>query len=161
MAPQIITEQYYGHTLEVTINETNPPELKVEFVPDSVHEHVFRLLETDDKAGDFTHDETKEIFIKQEVSYSGSWRIIELDYNILIRLVMWNANRYPEESITKQLFIEYFGDNYGTHFYGKWTGECNHDILKMIGYFRSNHNHGQIFCNMLFNLITKYEKRDR
>jgi hypothetical protein len=74
---------------------------------------------------------------------------------------MWKYNCCIEESLTEEVFIEYFGGNDGRHFYSKWKYTLKFDFMGMIGYFRSNGNDGQIFCNMVMEQINKYEDRER
>ena len=44
----------------------------------------------------------------------------ELSADLLYRIGAWDYNRHPEESLTQELFNEYFGSVMGTHYYSKW-----------------------------------------
>ena len=103
----------------------------------------FVLLETED-----------EEFIEAQ------WRMLDLDYGLMLRIAMWDANCNPSESLSLELFQEYFGAVKGEDLYGKWAGECKHDLCCMFRYFRSNRQQGQIFCNMLMAQVDKYSEHD-
>ncbi len=114
---------------------------------------------------EFTYENTGEtIIVGEEKKYATSFRKLafprtRLQTDVTHRNVA--GNFIPEESLSKPVFVQHFGENNGNHFYGKWIGECNRDFLKMIAYFRSNREHGQIFCNMLMEQVNKYTMRDK
>lgn len=90
----------------------------------------------------------------------AQWRMLDLDYGLMLRMAMWDANHNPSETLSLELFQEYFGSVTGEHFYGKWAGECKRDLCRMFRYFRSNRQQGQIFCNMLMSQVDKYSEHD-
>ena len=147
----VLQEEFLQHQIEVTITESE--EKEPEFIPDSVKNIIMNQL-SDVPEGQFESEETG--------GYSGTWRIIKpLDYKMLLRVVMWKYNCCIDESLTEELFIKYFGGCDGRHFYSKWRYTIKFDFMEMIGYFRSNGNKGQIFCNMVMEQINKYENRER
>lgn len=123
MEKQVLTEEYYGHHLEVTIIETIP-EIKLEFIPDSVKKMVFEHLECNGKDGEFSHDDTGDFILEEfpNVTVSGSWRIIESP-EVMERIVssyffyMWN--RWCERECEKV-----FGWLHN-HLWEKWCYFCN------------------------------------
>lgn len=75
----ILTEEFYGHELEVTITDMSH-DAQIKFIPDSVKEGVFELLECNTISGDFSHNDTcdkLEVDGEYEtVSCEGTWRIL-------------------------------------------------------------------------------------
>lgn len=90
----------------------------------------------------------------------AQWRMLDLDYGLMLKIAMWEANCNQSETLSLELFKEYFGAVPGEHFYGKWMGECKRDLGRMFQYFRSNRQQGQIFCNMLMAQVEKYTQRN-
>jgi hypothetical protein len=66
-----------------------------------------------------------------------------------------------EESLSEELFIRYYGRNFGAHFYSKWVHSCKFNLLEMITYFGWDRENGQKFCDMVMEQVVKYEKRDK
>jgi hypothetical protein len=100
-------------------------------------------------------------------NYGLYWKLIimneqtELNHCLLCRIARWQYNRYSEESLTQEVFIKYFGGNFGTHFYSKWVDTYKFNLLEMAAYFGHDIENGQKFCDMLMEQIIKYEKRDK
>jgi hypothetical protein len=81
-----------------------------------------------------------------------------ISHALLWRIVLWEYNRGIDERLTEELFIRYFGQCDGSHFYSKWK-HYDYNFMKMIGYFGSSTDNGQKFCNMVAEQINQYEKR--
>ncbi len=146
----VLTEQYYGHTLQVTIDKSTHNG-KMEFIPDKVKEIVFEVLQTNQKSGEFTESDTG--------FFDGTWRILEFDAQLIYRIVMWKYNHYQEDALSKEHFIRYFGVVDGSHFWDKWIYTFKKDFLSMIAYFGKYNGHAQTFCDMTMNLVESYEQR--
>nr|DAE55308.1 MAG TPA: hypothetical protein [Caudoviricetes sp.] len=83
----------------------------------------------------------------------------ELSADLLYRIGAWDYNRHPEESLTQELFNEYFGRVMGTHYYSKWEGYYKYNIIAMVGYLHSDRKEAQLFCDMIMQKVTQYEQR--
>ncbi|KAA6302819.1 MAG: hypothetical protein EZS26_000989 [Candidatus Ordinivivax streblomastigis] len=81
-----------------------------------------------------------------------------LNHQLLWRIVLWEYNRYQEESLTEESFIQYYGGCFGSHFYSKWR-YYDYNFMKMIGYFGGSTENGQKFCDMVMEQVIKYEQR--
>ena len=83
----------------------------------------------------------------------------ELSADLLYRIGAWDYNRHPEESLTQELFNEYFGSVMGTHYYTKWEDYYKHNIIAMVGYLHSDRKEAQLFCDMIMQKVSLYEQR--
>lgn len=83
----------------------------------------------------------------------------ELSADLLYRIGVWDYNRHPEESLTQELFNEYFGNVMGTHYYSKWENYYKHNIIAMVGYLHSDRKEAQLFCDMIMQKVSQYEQR--
>jgi hypothetical protein len=84
-----------------------------------------------------------------------------LSHQLMWRIVRWNYNRYPEESLTEECFIKIFGGCFGKHFYSKWVHTYEFDFMKMVGYFGTSTDNGQKFCDMVMETVEQYEQRQQ
>lgn len=50
---------------------------------------------------------------------------MELNYNQLLLISLWQYNHHGEERLTLNLFEKTFGKVYGSHYYEKWTNYFN------------------------------------
>lgn len=156
--PQTIAETYYGHKLVVTFDRVTPY-CKITSLPDSVKEIIFDTLAEDSLCGSFTEEETGDTMDDEYCAFSGSWSIVELDYELLFRIGSWNYNRHQDESLTQELFEENFGKVQGAHYYSKWIDYYKQHLINMVGYLSSNPVEAQTFCNMVIQKIKQYEQR--
>lgn len=83
---------------------------------------------------------------------------MELNYNQLLLISLWQYNHHKEEGLTLRLFEETFGKAYGKHYYEKWVNCFNCNIWEMIAYFRGEKGNGQKFCGMISKQIELYRK---
>ena len=74
---------------------------------------------------------------------------MELCYNRLLLISLWQYNHHEEEGLTLRLFEETFG---------KWMNCLNRDLQNMIIYFRGEGENGQKFCDMVARQIEVYRK---
>ena len=164
MAIQKITEEYYGHTVEISFTEIEPTDFKPEFIPDSVKEQIFELLEENILEGTFSRDRTSNMYHisdKEFVNarFSGSWRIIELSQQLLYKINLWKHNCNSGESLSEELFVETFGIVDGKHFYEKWRYTYKCDVMAMAHYFGKDEGLGQKFIDMLLKQVHNYLNR--
>lgn len=82
---------------------------------------------------------------------------MELNYNQLLLISMWQYNHYEYEGLTLKLFQETFGNRYGSNYYDKWIHYFNHNLWDMIAYFRGEGENGQKFCNMIAAQVKLYQ----
>jgi len=81
-----------------------------------------------------------------------------INQTLMWRIVLWEYNRSMDETLTEELFCRYYGTCFGSHFYSKWRYyDCN--FMKMVGYFGNSRENGQIFCDMVYEQMSKYEQR--
>lgn len=150
---KILTEEYYGHILQVTF-DTVPDGVTLEFIPDSVKDVIFSSMADDSDSGGFTKEETGD-------GHSGTWKFQPLNFQLMLRIANWDYNCVrATEGLTLELFQESYGKVMGAHYYGKWC-EFKFNFFKMIRYFSQYMDAGQIFCNMVMKLVEKYEEKKR
>lgn len=85
----------------------------------------------------------------------------ELSADLLYRIGAWDYNRRPEESLTEELFAEYFGRVMGAHYFSKWEGCYKRNIIAMVGYLHSDRKEAQLFCDMIMQKVSQYEQRKK
>ena len=83
---------------------------------------------------------------------------MELNYNQLLLISLWQYNHRREEDLTLQLFEEAFGKAYGSHCYDKWIHYFNRNLWDMIAYFRGEEENGRKFCDMLARQVKLYQQ---
>lgn len=148
MKKQILIEDYYGHKLEVTIDNASG---KIEFIPDEAKAEIFEQLQTNQHNGTFnTTDHNEEVL-------SGAWRILELRHDVLYRLLCWQYEEAKEDFISVDIFKEHFGNALGRHYFEKWEKTFKRDINQMIWYFGTDYESGQKFLAMLQSEMEDYE----
>lgn len=83
----------------------------------------------------------------------------KIEFNIMTRISSWNCNYGTNERLTKELFITYFGNRIGGHYFDKWIAPCEQKFMNMINYMGLNSKDGQTFCDMVNLQMLKYERR--
>lgn len=160
--PQILTDHYCGHLIEVTFTSVIP-HCELSHIPDSVFGCIMEQLKENVCDGEFSEEETGDCFDPEdETRYTvtaGTWRVVELNHNLLYRIGAWNYNRRPEESLTLELFVENYGKVQGEHYYSKWMDYYSQHFINMVGYLNSNSKEAQIFCDMIMQKVKQYEQR--
>ena len=71
---------------------------------------------------------------------------MELCYNRLLLISLWQYNHHEEEGLTLRLFEETFGNCF------------DRNLWNMIAYFRGEGENGQKFCDMVARQIEVYRK---
>lgn len=162
MNKQVIFGRYYGHHIEVVIDSVHP-EVEVKGIPDMIKEIIFHHLGNNTLGGELTYDDTssfRNLTGENTItSLSGYWRVIELNYDLMRSMILWQNNHDDTEALSRNLFIENFGNNLGNHYYEKWAYLYKGNIMKMMCYYKTQPDHGQLFCDMLLKQVRKYESR--
>lgn len=86
---------------------------------------------------------------------------MEIDYEKIGRVLAWDYNFAPNETLSEELFIRDFGGVMGRHYYEKWSLVYDHDLRRMLAYFGNNLREGQCFCDMVAEQVAKYEQRQK
>lgn len=167
MPPQILTDTYCGHPIEVTFTSV-VPHCTLTQIPDDVFDCIMEDLKENVTSGVFPDKEKGGGEIGDEVypetggngiyaTFEGSWRVVELPYNLMSRILMWWNNHYTPGSFSQELFARHFGKEAGVEYHQQWLG-CKDNLLDMFGRFVGDHNAGQKFCNMVMAEVEEYEK---
>ena len=90
---------------------------------------------------------------------SGHWRIIEIDYRKIVRILTWKGECASHEALTEESFVRHFGNAAGGRYYKKWKGRFRFDLCRMLACFEGNDSDGQRFCDMIAEEVRKYEQR--
>lgn len=163
MSEITFTETYYLNKVVIVIESVQEMYRQVNKVPDAIKEHIFYGLSENQSEGQFTHKDCRET-ISRELNlyqtYQGHWKVVSNDYEKMLAIAKWSANRNSEEIFTEEMFVNHFGKSYGKHYFMKWQGELEFNYAKAYGYFRTRRDHGQIFCDMMMQLVNKYLKRE-
>lgn len=168
MPPQVLTGDYCGHLIEVTFTSV-VPYCKLSQIPDEVYDYLMEDLKESVTSGVFPDEEKGGGEIGDEVypdtgsngihaTFEGSWRVVELPYNLMSRILMWWNNGYTSRSFDRELFVRNFGEEAGTEYHARWL-ERKENLLDMFGCFVGDHEAGQKFCDMIAEQVCKYEQR--
>lgn len=159
MKTQILTTYFFGHKVEVTLDMPDERDELYPFVPASVTDDFVERIECGARSGTFENLPDNELnTVSRGFFLSGSWCIVEIDYEKISRVLAWDYNRMQEESLTEELFIRHFGGVMGRHYYEKWSRVYAHDLRRMLAYFGYNLREGQRFCDMVAEQVRKYEQ---
>lgn len=160
MKIQRLTTNFFGHKVEVKLNLPEGCDTRYSSVPVSVSDDFSERIECGARSGTFKDLLDDELNTTGEgLSLSGSWHIVEIDYEKISRVLAWDYNFAPDEALTEELFIRYFGGVMGRHYYEKWARIYDHDLRRMLAYFGNNLREGQRFCDMVAAQVRKYEQR--
>lgn len=89
MPPQILTDDYCGHLIEVTFTYVFPHK-ELEQIPDSVYDCIMGELKENNTDGTFEEEDTgDEIYVSEEVDdeytkTAGSWRVVKIDHRLML-----------------------------------------------------------------------------
>ena len=162
MKIQRLTTHFFGYKVEVTLNLPEGCDKRYTSVPFSISDNFSQGIEGGSRSGKFENLPDDELCtIGKGFDLSGSWRIIEIDYEKISRVLSWDYNFAPAEALSEELFIRHFGGTMGRHYYEKWTLVYNHDLRQMMAYFGNNLREGQRFCDMIDEQVHKYEQRQK
>lgn len=143
-----------GHRVEVIINIPDDCDKTYDTVPDPVADNFCQDIEMEERSGTF--QDVPDDFFGEEYKLSGSWRILEPDYELIYRIIRWWTNHYNISDFNRNLFIQHFGEISGNDYYDQWIG-CGEDLMKMFGRFVGNREDGQTFCNMIMEQVERSE----
>lgn len=158
MSKQIIYHKHRFWLLELTLEAEPDIDLKGRIpveLTDKIEQQI--IFDQDDSGCDFCVGCVDNGARYIDVNINYSWRILPLNFDYLYKVAMWMGNYAPNEALTQDIFIKYYGIRMGQHYYGKWIGEAKRNILWMLCYF--NDKDGQRFCNMIAEQVEKYEHR--
>lgn len=160
MNSQKLTTHFNNNKVEVTLNLPSGCDKTYSSVPDTISDIFCEEIECEELSGTFQNEADDELNYGGEgFELSGSWRVLELPYELIYRLVMWRNNHFTPSDFTLELFIKNFGEMAGNEYYLKWLDQKG-DLLDMFGCFVSDPEDGQTFCNMVMEQIEKYEKQE-
>lgn len=162
MKAQKLTTYFFGHKVEVTLAFSEERDKPYTFVPNSIADDFSDKIECGQRHGTFENLADDELSKGgRGFALSGSWRIVEIDYEKICRVLAWDYNFAPDEALTEELFIRYFGGVMGRHYYEKWSLIYGYDLRLMLAYFGNNLREGQRFCDMVAEQVAKYEQRQK
>lgn len=153
---------YCGFPVEVMLESLAGCNTSDYSIPNSIVDMFCEKIDEGERSGTFSDMPDDEMQFGRGPGHtrSGSWRVIELDYEKISRILAWEYNYAPDEQLSEELFIRYYGKCMGQHYYEKWLYyKCKlHD---MMAYFNFNTTEGQLFCDMIMEQMNKFEKRKR
>lgn len=158
MTTQKLITNCLGHRVEVTINIPCGCDKTYIDIPHTICDIFAEEVECGERRGTFSHVPDNEDDDLVDYNLSGSWRVIDIDYERICRVLAWKTWFGPNEALDKELFIRYYGKRMGQHYFEKWCGHQG-DLIKMLAEFHTNHGNGQLFCDMVAEQMLKYEAR--
>ena len=162
MKIQRLTTYFFGHKVEVTLGLSEERDKPYVSVPRSVADTFSERIECGEWHGMFENLPDDDLNTSGVGFFlSGSWRIVEIDYEKISRVLAWDYNFAPDEALTEELFIRHFGGVMGRHYYEKWSLVYGHSLQRMLAYFGNNLREGQRFCDIVAEQVAKYEQRQK
>lgn len=161
MKTQKFITNYMGYTIEVIL--TLPLECTKTYssIPESFWDECSEDIENGDNGENFQDIPNDDLYFTGDgFKLSGSWRRLDLPYELIKRLVMWRNNCFTPSDFPLQLFITYFGEKAGKDYHSKWIDRKG-DLLDMFGCFVSAPEDGQTFCNMVMEQVEQYENQKK
>lgn len=160
METQRLTTEFWGHKVEVTLNLPEGCDKRYSSVPFSILDDFSERIEGGTRNGLFENLPDDELETEGKGFFlSGSWHIVEIDYQKISRVLLWEYNFVQDEALSEDLFVRYFGGVMGRHYYEKWSRVYDHDLRLMLAYFGYNIHEGQRFCDMIDEQVRRYEER--
>lgn len=162
MATQTFIIPILGRKVVVTLDPPADCPKIYNDVPESITGLIEIAIEDRDRRGTFTDmpDEERESGAGGCL-LSGFWRVIEIDYQQICRVLSWEYNFGQDESLSEELFNQYYGTVMGSHYYDKWTNTYHRKLYGMLVYFGNNPHDGQLFCDMIACQMLRYEQRTK
>lgn len=162
MKTQRLTTCFFGHKVEVTLAFSEERDKPYTFVSNSIADDFSERIECGERHGTFENLPDDELSKGgQGFALSGSWRVVEIDYEKICRVLAWDYNFALNEALSEELFIRYFGGVMERHYYEKWSRVYDHSLQRMLAYFGNNLREGQRFCDMVAEQVAKYEQRQK
>lgn len=153
---------YIGFPVEVSLEPPTGCNAPDNSIPSSVMDLFCEEIEAGKYSGTFSDmpDDEMRFGSGQGYTRSGSWRVIELDFEKISRILAWERHCAQDEQLSPELFIRYYGQVLGQHYYEKWL-HINRNLHDMLAYFDFNAPEGQILCDMIMEQMHKFEARKR
>lgn len=151
---------YIGYPIEVILDPLPGCNVPDNTIPNSVMDLFCEQIEEGTLSGTFTDMPDDELKFKRGPGHnrSGSWRVIQLSYEKISRILSWEHNFSQDECLSEELFIRYYGQHLGRHYYNKWLF-YDQKLHDMLAYFSPFSSEGQLFCDMVMEQVHKFEKR--
>ncbi len=146
---------YIGYPIEVILDPLPGCNVPDNTIPNSVMDLFCEQIEGGTFSGTFTDMPDDEL--KFELG-SGFWRVIELSYEKISRILSWEHNFSQDECLSEELFVRYYGQYLGRQYYDKWLF-YDRKLHDMLAYFSPFSSEGQLFCDMVMEQVHKFEKR--
>lgn len=164
MPPQVLTDTYCGHRIEVTFTSV-VPYCTLTQIPDDVLDCLMEDLKDNVTSGTFSHEQTGDTIHPDNgdksiyATFEGSWRVVQLPYDIMYRIVRWWWTVYDRPTVfDRAMFDRYFGPEAGGLYHDSWVNVWKGDLLDMFGCFINDPQAGQTFCNMIMQQVEQFEK---
>lgn len=94
MKTQRLTTYFFGHKVEVTLALSEGSDKHYVSVPFSISDDFVERIECGERSGKFISLPDDELSKDgQGFALSGSWRIVEIDYEKISRVLAWDYNR--------------------------------------------------------------------
>jgi len=149
-----------NNLVQVEISEVNPPINIKELEDDSyLIEKIVEVMECGYRNGHFTEEEweidKKESSTSQTVSFVVNWHIIPE----IFRIIDWQKNHLPEETLTLELMVGTLGQDRVDKFEDEWDYVSDGDIITFFLIADLNPHEALQIHEAIWNLINKYEER--
>ena len=150
MNTQKLTTCFFGHRVEVTLVTADDSDKCYASVPNSVVDHFSERMECGERSGSFENLPDNELNSGADgLVLSGHWRIIEIDYRKIVRILTWKGECASHEALSEESFVRYFGNAAGGRYYKKWENQFRFDLCRMLASFEGKDSDGQRFCDMI------------
>ena len=161
MATQKFTTNCMGHKVEIVLKSPASSKKVYESVPFTIADYFAEQIEIGVKAGSFKDFADEEMDVGGDGNLlSGSWNVVELDFELFVRIHTWLEHTGAEKALPAALFTRQFGKRKGYQFFKQWTdNDC--DLLKMLVSFKSQPLDGQQFCTMVLAQVEELEQREQ
>lgn len=105
MNTQKLTTSFFGHKVEVTLVTADDGDKCYASIPNSVVDHFSERMECGEREGSFENLPDDELNSGADgFALSGHWRIIEIDYRKIVRILTWKGECASHEALTEESF---------------------------------------------------------
>ena len=102
MKTQRLMTHFFGHKVEVMLNLPDECGKRYKSVPFFISDDFSERIECGSRSGEFENLPDDELNTADEgFALSGSWRIVEIDYEKIHRVLTWDYNFAPDEALTE------------------------------------------------------------
>lgn len=118
MNTQKLTTSFFGHKVEVTLVTADDDDKCYASIPNSVVDLFSERMECGEREGSFENLPDDELNSGADGhALSGHWRIIEIDYRKIVRILTWKGECASHEALTEESFVRHFGNAAGGRYY--------------------------------------------